>query len=167
VRYGDTLGPHPLLVAALERRLAEADVEIPDADTAAAPDTAVVLVAAGSSDPAANGAIRQMARDWQRRRGWHSVVPAYASAARPTPSAAVRALRDAGVARVVVASYFLAPGHFADKVREESLRAGADVVSPVLGAAPELADIVLRRYDGALLRRYDGALPAERTAAAV
>lgn len=134
VRYGDTLGPHPLLIAALERRLAERGVR-PDAGTA------VVLAAAGSSDPAANATIARMARRW---RGWGRVVPAYASAARPTPAEAVRALR--GFSRVVVASYFLAPGHFADKVRRESLEAGATDVSPVLGAAPELAEIILRRY---------------------
>jgi sirohydrochlorin ferrochelatase len=134
-----TLGPHPLLRDALERRLAEAGVEIGD------PDTAVVLVSAGSSDASANATIARTARLW-RRRGWRAAVPAYASAASPTPAEAVRALRDAGAPRVAVASYFLAPGHFADKVRSESLAAGADVVSPVLGAAPELADLVLLRY---------------------
>jgi sirohydrochlorin ferrochelatase len=51
---------------------------------------------------------------------------------------------------VVVASYFLAPGYFADKVRDEAMAAGACAVSPVLGAAPELAALVLRRYDEAM-----------------
>ncbi|HEU5156536.1 MAG TPA: sirohydrochlorin chelatase [Streptosporangiaceae bacterium] len=144
VRYGDPLGPHPLLIEALERRLAEAGTPVGDGGTA------VVLVSAGSSDPGANGVIARLAHGW-RRRGWYDVVPAYASAARPTPAEAVRALRAAGAPRVAVASYFLAPGYFADKVRAGALHAGADVVSPVLGAAPELADIVLRRYDEALL----------------
>ena len=45
-----------------------------------------------------------------------------------------------------MASYLLAPGIFADKVRESSLAAGAAAVSAVLGAAPEVADLVLRRY---------------------
>jgi sirohydrochlorin ferrochelatase len=143
MRYGDTLGPHPLLSEVLERRLIEAGVEIGD------PETAVVLVSAGSSDPGANDVIRRTARAW-RRRGWGDVVAAYASAASPGPGDAVRAVRDSGVRRVVVASYFLAPGYFADKVRAESLRAGADMVSPVLGAAPELAEIVLQRFDEAL-----------------
>ncbi|MFB9835107.1 sirohydrochlorin chelatase [Actinoallomurus acaciae] len=136
LRYGATLGPHPLMIAALERRLAEAGVT-PD------PDTALVLAAAGSSDPAANATIGRMARGW---RGWRRVVPAYASAARPTPAEAVRGLLDAGAPRVAVASYFLAPGHFADKVRDESLAAGAMAVSAALGAAPELAEIIGQRY---------------------
>lgn len=144
LRYGEPLGPHPLLVDALERRLTAAGTAIGD------PDTAVVLVSAGSSDPGANGVIARLAGDW-RGRGWYDVVPAYASAARPGPGEAVGALRAAGAPRVVVASYFLGPGYFADKVRAESLRAGAAAVSPVLGAAPELADLVLRRYDEALL----------------
>lgn len=136
LRYGATLGPHPLMTAALERRLAEAGVT-------PRPDTALVLAAAGSSDPAANATITRMARQW---RGWRHVVPAYASAARPTPAEAVRALREAGAPRVAVASYFLAPGYFADKVREESLAAGAVAVSPALGAAPELAEIISQRH---------------------
>jgi sirohydrochlorin ferrochelatase len=142
LHYGATLGPHPLMTEALERRLAEVGVR-PD------PDTALVLAAAGSSDPAANATIGRMARSW---RGWHSVIPAYASAARPTPAEAVRMLYDAGAPRVAVASYFLAPGYFADKVREESLEAGAVAVSPVLGAAPEVAEITSQRYREILTR---------------
>ncbi len=134
--YGATLGPHPLMTAALERRLAEAGVT-PD------PDTALVLAAAGSSDASANAVISAMARRW---RGWRRVVPSYASAARPTPAEAVRALLDVGAPRVAVASYFLAPGYFADRVREESLAAGAVAVSPALGAAPELAEIIRQRH---------------------
>jgi sirohydrochlorin ferrochelatase len=74
------------------------------------------------------------------------VVPAFASAASPTPAEAVTALRRGGAARVVVASYLLAPGLFADKVRRTSLAAGATAVSGVLAAAPELAGLVLLRY---------------------
>ncbi|TDD78053.1 sirohydrochlorin chelatase [Actinomadura rubrisoli] len=138
-----TLGPHPLLMDALERRLSEAGVEPGD------PDTAVVLVSAGSSDASANATIWRLAREW-RARGWRGVVPAFASASRPTPAEAVAALLDAGAPRVAVASYILAPGYFADKVRAESLAAGAAVVSPALGAAPEVADLVVHRYDQVL-----------------
>ncbi|HEY6496507.1 MAG TPA: hypothetical protein VIZ43_24800, partial [Trebonia sp.] len=37
-------------------------------------------------------------------------------------------------------------GYFADKVRDAALDAGASVVSGVLGAAPEVADVVVERY---------------------
>jgi sirohydrochlorin ferrochelatase len=58
---------------------------------------------------------------------------------------------------VVVASYLLAPGLFADRIRDASLAAGAAEVSPALGAGPEVADIILDRYQEAAMR--------ERTAA--
>jgi len=142
-----TLGPHPRLLAALERRLREAGV--PAGDPRARASTAVVLAAAGSSDPAANAAIAGLAARWQRERGWLAVVPAYASAAGPRPADAVLALRAQGVRRVAVTTYLLAPGLFADKIRETSTAAGASVVSGVLGPAPEVADLVLARYAAA------------------
>nr|WP_245642515.1 sirohydrochlorin chelatase [Nonomuraea candida] len=142
VRYGRTLGPHPLLLSALERRLAEAGVPAGD------PDTAVVLVSAGSSDARANAVVAELARGW-RRSGWWTVAPAYASAAAPTPAKAVAGLLRAGAPRVVVAPYLLAPGYFADKVRRDALAAGAEVVSDVLGPAPELVDVILERYEAA------------------
>ncbi len=147
VRTG-TLGPHPLLLAALERRLTEAGVAV--AEPAVRAETSVVLAAAGSSDPAANATIADIAAAWQRSRGWRAVVPAYASAAVPSPADAVAALRaGSGGGRVIVATYLLAPGYFADKIRAAALLAGADAVSGVLGAAPEVADVILDRYQAA------------------
>jgi sirohydrochlorin ferrochelatase len=146
ISYGDPLGPDPLLIGALERRLAEAGVP------AGQPGTSVVLAAAGSSDPAARAAIAGLAARWRVLRGWRDVVPGYASAAGPRPAAAVAALRAGGARRVVVASYLLAPGRFAGQIREQSLAAGATAVSGVLGAAPELACLVLSRYQAALAR---------------
>ncbi|WP_435054203.1 sirohydrochlorin chelatase [Nonomuraea angiospora] len=142
VHYGSTLGPHPLLLTALERRLAEAGVRAGD------PETAVVLVSAGSSDARANAVIAGQARAW-RRSGWWTVSAGYASAADPSPAEAVTALRRAGAPKVVVAPYLLAPGYFADKVRQTSLEAGAAVVSDVLGPAPELVEVLLERYEAA------------------
>jgi sirohydrochlorin ferrochelatase len=152
IRYGAPLGPHPGLLRALDRRLAEAGQ-----DLAQAGQTAVVLAAAGSSHPAANAVIAQLAADWQAARGWQAVQPAYASAAAPTPEQAVAGLIRDGARRVVVASYLLAPGRFADRVRAASLAAGAAVVSGPLGAAPEVADVLLDRY-----REASRARPEER-----
>jgi sirohydrochlorin ferrochelatase len=140
ISYGRPLGPHPGLLHALDRRLAEAGMPAPEADTA------VVLAAAGSSRPAANAAVTRVAAAWQAARGWRAVVPAYASAASPTPGEAVAALRRGGAPRVAVATYLLAPGVFADQVRDASLAAGATAVSAALGAAPEVADVVVERY---------------------
>jgi len=142
VRYADTLGPHPLLLAALERRLAQTGAA--SAGTRRS-STSVVLAAAGSSDPAANATIAALAARWQRDGGWRRVLPAFASAASPAPAQAVAALRASG-GPVVVATYLLAPGYFADKIRADALAAGADAVCDALGAAPEVAEVIVNRY---------------------
>jgi sirohydrochlorin ferrochelatase len=143
VHYGTTLGPHPLLLSALERRLAEAGVPAGD------PGTAVVLVSAGSSDARANAVIAKMARTW-RRAGWWTVTAAYASATEPTPEQAVALLTEAGAPRVAVAPYLLAPGLFADKIRRATPSA---LHADVLGPAPELVDVLLERYGSAARRQ--------------
>jgi sirohydrochlorin ferrochelatase len=151
VSYAATLGPHPLLLRALERRLAEAD------PGPARARTAVVLAAAGSTDPEANATIERLAARWQAEAGWWAVRPGYASAAEPTPAAAVTGLLRDGAPRVVVASYLLAPGLFADRIRRTCLAAGAAAVSPALGAAAEVADVLLERYAEAASARQEAA----------
>lgn len=141
VACAQTLGPSRLLLTALERRLAETY-------TGSRRETSVVLAAAGSSDAAANETNATVAALWQETGGWRRVVPAYASAASPPVAGAVRRLAADGP--VVVATYLLAPGYFADKIRDASLEAGAAAVSGALGAAPEVADIVLARYVAAV-----------------
>ncbi|MEU3018623.1 MULTISPECIES: sirohydrochlorin chelatase [unclassified Nocardiopsis] len=141
--YADTLGPHPLLLDAVERRLAEAGAR-------ADPDTALVLASAGSSDAGANAVIASMTRELAERGPWGEVVAAYASAAEPTPGDAVRDLLARGHRRVAVSGYLLAPGFFSDRVRAQSVAAGASVVVDALGDAPELAHVVWERYDAAV-----------------
>jgi sirohydrochlorin ferrochelatase len=149
VSYGATLGPHPLLLRALERRLADAAGA--DLDPGR---TGVVLAAAGSSDPEANATIARLAARWQAETGWFAVRPGYASAAAPSPAAAVAGLLRAGASRVLVATYLLAPGFFADRIRASSLAAGAAAVGAPLGAAAEVADVLLDRYrEAGSLRR--------------
>jgi sirohydrochlorin ferrochelatase len=138
----DVLGPHPLLLAGLERRLAEVGV------TAGDPGTGVVFAAAGSADPAAQQTIHELAATWASR-GWWAVEAAFASAAAPSVEEAVAALRSRGAPRVAVASYLLGPGQFADRLGA----AGADVTSAPLSDTPEVAELVLERYDAALTRR--------------
>ncbi|MFD5617866.1 sirohydrochlorin chelatase [Streptomyces yangpuensis] len=143
VSVADVLGPSPLLVGALERRLSEAGITPADRAT-----TAVVLASAGSTDPEAIAVIAEIAREW-RHTGWCAVRPAFASAALPRTEDAVRALRAEGFARVAVAPYVIAPGRLPDRIVAGAGAAGADVVADVLGAAPELALLLLRRYDAA------------------
>jgi sirohydrochlorin ferrochelatase len=176
ISYGEPLGPHPLLLRALDRRLAECGAPaapgtsdpgitqlpgpLPGGHRPARPgplpsspgDIAVVLASAGSGRPAANAAIARLAASWQAARGWRAVVPAYAAAQAPDPAAAVSALLRGGAPCVLVATYLLAPGVFADQVTAAALGAGAAGVSGVLGAAPEVAEVILARYAAAMPR---------------
>ncbi|MFE2725708.1 sirohydrochlorin chelatase [Kitasatospora sp. NPDC059327] len=141
----DVLGPSPLLLAALERRLAESGLDTSSPLVRAR--TGVVLAAAGSSDPAADAATRALAAGWHEAGGWAGVEVAYASAGGPRVPEAVAALRSAGAQRVAVAPYLLAPGLLPDRIAAAA--GDADVLAPVLGASPELAGLLLRRYDEA------------------
>ncbi|MFD3657399.1 sirohydrochlorin chelatase [Streptomyces sp. NPDC058620] len=154
VRQAEVLGPSPHLNAALEQRLYEAGVSPGDKSS-----TGLVLASAGSTDPEAIAVIAEIAREL-RHTGWCAVRPAFASAVLPggfpRPEDAIRSLRAEGVRRVAVAPYVIAPGRLPDRILAGA--AGADVVADVLGAAPELARLLVRRYDEARV--------AERFAAA-
>ena len=106
---------------------------------------ALVLAAAGSSDPLANASVARLARLWGTRHKL-PVVAAYASAAPPATGEAVRAFRAEGRRHIAVASLFLAPGSLPDRAAELALEAGAIAVAEPLGAHPELARTILARY---------------------
>jgi len=155
VRYGSTLGPHPLLLDGLERRLRGAGVVPGDRRTG------VVLAGAGSSDPAATAAVAALAGRWARR-GWFGVRAAFASATGPRPDEAVADLRRAGAPRVAVASYVLADGMLPDRIRDGARAAGAEAVSRPLGAGSEVVRVVLDRYDEARDARCTADSPGYR-----
>ncbi|MFF2043601.1 sirohydrochlorin chelatase [Kitasatospora sp. NPDC058170] len=139
VRLAPALGPHPLLAAVLADRLAEAG-----RPPGAGP---VVLAAAGSSDPAANADTRRTAQLLARRLGdGRPVVPAFLSAAGPTPAEAVAALHAAGHRDVAVATHLLGPGFFARRAADT----GARWTSAPLGTHDALARLVALRHDAAV-----------------
>ncbi|MGH3736615.1 MAG: sirohydrochlorin chelatase [Micromonosporaceae bacterium] len=127
------LGPDPLLTEALVRRLREAG-PLPDA---------VVLAAAGSSDPRARADVRAVARELATAID-RPVRAGYASAATPRVDAAVASLRGDGARRVGVAAMLLADGHFHRSLHT----AGADTVTRPLGTT--VVDLILSRYHDAL-----------------
>ncbi|HEY3924781.1 MAG TPA: sirohydrochlorin chelatase [Acidothermaceae bacterium] len=129
LRQADVLGPHPLLFDLLRRRLIEAGAE---------PGMALALAAVGTSDPAANAELADVAATLGASIGFASGSPAITDV--------VADLRARGIRQVALATYVLAPGELADRLHD----AGADVVTEVLGAAPEVVDVVLSRYDAAL-----------------
>jgi sirohydrochlorin ferrochelatase len=128
-----------LLVEGLVRLLPDLDVD------------ALVLAAAGTRDAAARATVAGVAAALGRRLGVPSVA-AYASAAAPTPGAAVSALRAAGCERVGVAAYFLAPGLLYDVAVESAVSAGAVFAGPPLGDAAELVALVGARVEVAASR---------------
>jgi sirohydrochlorin ferrochelatase len=106
---------------------------------------ALVLAAAGSSDPLANQAMGRLARVWGAGHKL-PVTAAFASAAPPATGEAVRAFRNQGRRHVAVGSMFLAPGFLPDRAAELAVEAGAVAVSDPLGADPVLARTILARY---------------------
>jgi sirohydrochlorin ferrochelatase len=122
----------------------------------------LVLAAAGTRDPRARRAVAATAAALADAVG----VPCragYASACDPTPGEVVADLVAGGARRVVVASYFLAPGLLHDRAVDSARAAGAAGASAPLGAVPELVDLVLRRAGAA---ERAGAGGAQRAGAA-
>jgi len=115
------LGPDPALVRSLESRITGAD--------------AVVLAAAGSSDPSWRADIATVA-------GRLGAQVAYASGTESRVPDVVARLRAQGARRITIAAYLLAEGLFYSSLH----RAGADVVTPPLCADPAVEDLVLARY---------------------
>ncbi len=144
LRYGRPLGPHPVLVDVLARRLAEAGAD---------PDAPVVVVAGGALDPAANADVAHTARLLFEGRTWPSVDIAFASTARPSVPEALERLRRQGETRVSIARYFLGPGYLPRLVEKQarSVEGLEVVVSAPLGASDGLAGLLAGRYDEVLL----------------
>ncbi|WP_105975975.1 sirohydrochlorin chelatase [Streptomyces geranii] len=150
--YGRALGPHPALLAVLERRVEEAlgggGVRRPG-DRA---DVTVLLVGAGSGDPDANAEVVRAARLLWEGRGYAGVETAFVSLAAPdVPSGLDRCVR-LGAGRVVVLPYFLFDGSLPERVRQQT--EGWAAVHPevevrsaeVIGAERELFELVMERY---------------------
>ena len=144
IHQAEVLGPSPLLLSALERRLYEAGL-----GPSQKRSTGLVLASAGSTDPEAIAVIAEIAREL-RHTGWCAVRPAFASASLPRTEDAVRQLRAEGCERVAVAPYVIAPGRLPDRIAQGAR--DADVLADVLGPAPELARLLLERYDEARTR---------------
>jgi sirohydrochlorin ferrochelatase len=140
VTVSAALGPHPLLVSAAADRLREAGWR--------RCGDAVVLAAAGSSDPRAVAEVRVAAGQLAGVLG-SRVRVAFVATGTPRVAPLVAGLRAAGEPRVAVASWLLAPGLFHRRLAT----AGADVLAAPLGAHPGvLARLVQLAGSEAMLR---------------
>jgi sirohydrochlorin ferrochelatase len=138
-RVTDVLGPvggvvPARLLAGLRRRLHEA----------ATGYDAVVLAAAGTRDATARTTVDDVATALGAELGVPCLA-GYASAAPPAAGDAVVRLRAGGARRVAVAAYFLATGQLYRTAVDSARAAGAVAVSEPLGAAREVAGLVLDR----------------------
>ncbi|WP_030378980.1 MULTISPECIES: sirohydrochlorin chelatase [unclassified Streptomyces] len=149
--YGRPLGPHPSLLAVLERRLGQA-LEGTDWDPS---EVTVLLVGRGSTDPDANAEVHKAARLLWEGRGYAGVEPAFVSLAAPDVPAGLDRCAKLGARRTVVLPYFLFTGILPDRVREqtETWAAAHPEVgvrsADVIGPEPELLDLVWERYEEA------------------
>lgn len=151
------LGPEPALLDVLEQRLDEAlggSARTP-ADRAA---TTVLLVGAGTADPAANAEVHRAARLLWEGRGYGGVETAFVSHAAPDVASGLDRCRALGARRIVVLPYFLFPGAQPARIRlqtegwaavhPETTVVSADVIGS--GGAPAglagLAGLVEERY---------------------
>jgi sirohydrochlorin ferrochelatase len=141
VTLAGALGPDDRLVDLLERRLLAAGL---------APGDVVVLAAAGSSDARAVADCERTGALLAGRTG-HPVRVGYIANATPKLPDVVAATRiEHPRARVVTASYLIAPGYFQTLAE----KAGGDVTTgplllPDAEAPNELVDIVVDRYRAA------------------
>jgi sirohydrochlorin ferrochelatase len=151
---GPREAPDPRLLAALTERLSS--VDDPGGDGLVLDGLVLdglvldglVLIAAGTSDAVARSTVESVAAVLGRRLDVPYAV-GYASGSAATAGAAVSAVRARGARRVLVASYFLAPGLLYDAAVASARAAGADAVAAPLGASDAMAELVLTRVRAA------------------
>ncbi|MCW2544562.1 MAG: Sirohydrochlorin ferrochelatase [Frankiales bacterium] len=147
LRYGRPLGPHPLLLEDLTQRLADA---VP-ADQW--PDTAVVLVGRGATDPDANAEVAKTARLLLEGRGIGTVETAFISLAEPSVPSGLDRAAKLGYDTIVVLPYFLFEGVLPERIRTQTAAWAANHadrsvrVADLIGPSANLAALVAQRAD--------------------
>ena len=128
------LGPDPVLAEVMHARLV---------DVGWRPGDAVVMAAAGSSDPRARRELFRAAQMLAARVG--EVHLGCVATGVPRVRDVVRVLRAAGRRRIFLASYLLAPGLFQSRLHEY----GATAVAAPLGVHPLVVELIAARFANA------------------
>lgn len=128
------LGPHPLLAEVMCHRLSGAGARRGDP---------VVMVAAGSNDPAVDADLEVARALLQARWGAPVQVATLGGRGRRLPEVLAE---SSAHGTPVLAPYLLAKGHFATRASTEARRLGVARVAGVLGDHPLVAELVARRY---------------------
>jgi sirohydrochlorin cobaltochelatase len=149
IHLGSHLGSAPALTAVTADRVRAVSPVGRD------PETVVVLVRAGSTDPDAPHDIAAAGDRLRTGREDLTVTHAFAGIADPLLPEVLERCHRRGHRRIVVVPYLLFAGALEDRVREQAAAFGAAhpatevVVAPRLGADARIADVVLARYDAA------------------
>jgi sirohydrochlorin cobaltochelatase len=145
-RYGRPLGPHPLLLADLSDRLSAV------VDPRSWPDTGVVLVGRGATDPDANAEVAKVARLLLEGRGLGTVETAFVSLAQPGVPAGLDRAERLGFKRIAVLPYFLFAGVLPDRIVAQARGWAVEhpdhevLTAGLIGPSERLVDLVLERW---------------------
>ena len=140
----EPLSPDRLLAEVMVLRLREAG---------ARPGQPVVLVAAGSPDPCAQGDTARAARMLEEI--WRGPVrTAHLTGRGERVAEVVDGFGRRGVAAPAVAPYLLEPGEFHTRAREDARALGLGTVADVLGDHPMVAEAVARRFRATVAHRF-------------
>ncbi|KUI41882.1 sirohydrochlorin ferrochelatase [Mycobacterium sp. GA-1199] len=140
VDRAEVLGEDPALLTVLRQRLAELGVS-PDDD-----GLGVLVVAVGSSHPAANARTATVAQALRSGTRWAGAEVAFATGPYASIPETADRLRARGAERLVVAPWFLAHGRITDRVAEYASAQGIAMAEP-LGSHNLVAATVMDRYD--------------------
>jgi sirohydrochlorin ferrochelatase len=144
VLVADTMGPERLLAQVTAERLVAAG---------ARRGQPVMLVVAGSKDPAAQGEAARAAQLLEDVWGG-TVRAAHLTGYGQRMSEVLGDLRDRGLPPPAVAPYLVAPGPLYDRTRAAARSLGFEVLADVIGDHPYVAEAVARRYRAATARRF-------------
>lgn len=150
------VGPQRLLAGVMAQRLRAAG---------ARRGQPVVLLAAGSEDPSAQGDAARAAQ--LLAQAWGGPVRAAHLTGRGRRlSEVVGDFRRQEVTPPAVAPYLVAPGQFFDRARAGARTLGLEVLADVLGDHPHVAEAVARQYRAATASRFALSLPTASSEAA-
>ncbi len=139
------LGPEAPLLTLLDRRLRAAltSARVLELD-------GLILSSPTSGDVRGTALLARRARQWST----HHRLPcltAVADGSGPSVALAMQGLRSQGRRHIAVGSFFMAADERWAVQADQARRVGAVAVSDPLGAAPELAELVLARYSFAAM----------------
>jgi sirohydrochlorin cobaltochelatase len=145
-RYGRALGVRPELLELMDERVSAVVSE------SEKPETAVLVVGRGSSDPDANSDIAKITRLFYEGRPYPMVESAFVSMTPPGVEEGLDRCRRLGATRIVVFSYFLFTGVLEERIRDrvEAFAAENQDVevryAGYFGPDERVADLLVERY---------------------